>query len=1157
MLYTIWQIKRSFTNMLYLGFALTDVAKWINESQDVWAYLDKNRDKIKDYLNSLNTNKEWASIRTLDREDKISNLDNEALWKILVALGLDKTKIAGDWYYLSFLVNKINNFSYEKVKIQDAAQKDKKELKEDFEVNFVFVEWLRKWIENWEQVKKLQEILVKYWYLSETYRNKRGQEISSVDGDFGPGTDRALKKYQDSIWEKIDWVVSWETKKSLESLINVPRDENKVIKNKPEVKVDKSENIKTQEDFWEGKLTWTFWKVLDVKQMRNTVNLNSFNKLIKKLSFNEIKNLLKEANRVSMENNYDKDTKKYTFSIFSSEIKDVFKKVWYEADWAFGWEEIGAIFQLFENYKKTQEKIPKMSKKERIKMMFDYNMDGLLDNDVHFNVKEKAFFEGIFTKENTALTPETRLDNVLKNLWYANWMADFDKEISKNYVNARNDFKNSIVSRFWSTFGEEVWYSTPVVIEPAATIDDAKATEKVYEKMTELKNKVSKVAEKHKTTKGLSKYNQDKISETIVGLLYADWKLSVWLSKNISKYAGQIFDNATITVHDGMPWLAFSKNIKLWKNTTLVFWVVNAIIPFAWINHKALEKEIWPIKNLDQLDFKSGTEISVLGWVSVWGFSVWGRYENISKTTPKGIEKAVEKTEVFLDKVLLEDIKNLKDFSETWLDSKDKEIYERLKWLYISGWKTEMSLNQLKKWTLSNYKRLLVEQAQNSWFEITGGWLSLVFIAWYLPLPIAFIEWGRFSETKYAPVPTVRIDPRTGELVNSKNLKTGKYSEKTADKNVETVEVKDKDFTNGVAKIKDFISPRVRYNPEAQDLIDPNLSQSKRFKALWDLIKLAEDNLHKTTNEKYRWAGYIAKSNIRNIFEKSKWDDNKKLYLISALTQFIKSSFDAKKVKTIDDQKKLDAKRSKKFDKISGIDSTKYKKEYFSKLEKAKKVENWFVDGFSLDITSTIVDYKKGKPVVKKWMDGINGTQSVQIIDWKVAWVKISNADAQKLISKIKWLNLLTKEQKDLFINGIKDGSLSVIMYQDPIGFDDRFFFVEKWKKLEWYISDNIWANKEKVDYNEVVLWVGWDKEKKKEETKKTKTKPDDNKEGEIKGDWKKITDENNEQKVTPIEETTEPEVPIKTDENVNRPTPIPKPRPTPIEEDKSNWWRW
>lgn len=93
-------------------------------------------------------------------------------------------------------------------------------------------------------------------------------------------------------------------------------------------------------------------------------------------------------------------------------------------------------------------------------------------------------------------------------------------------------------------------------------------------------------------------------------------------------------------------------------------------------------------------------------------------------------------------------------------------------------------------------------------------------------------------------------------------------------------------------------------------------------------------------------------------------------------------------------------------------------------------------------------------------------------------------------------------------------------------------------------------------------------KKKEEEETKetetkpdddkdKTETKPDDKKEGEIKEDWEKITDENNEQKVTPIEETTEPKVPIKTDENVNRPTPIPKPKPTPIEEDKSNWWRW
>jgi hypothetical protein len=81
----------------------------------------------------------------------------------------------------------------------------------------------------------------------------------------------------------------------------------------------------------------------------------------------------------------------------------------YNPDGSFGNYEMDEIIELVDSVIETQELlIGTTDYREKLKTIFVYNVDGLLDNEQTFYTKEKQIFEKITTEEH--------FENILKNL---------------------------------------------------------------------------------------------------------------------------------------------------------------------------------------------------------------------------------------------------------------------------------------------------------------------------------------------------------------------------------------------------------------------------------------------------------------------------------------------------------------------------------------------------------------------------------------------------------------------------------------------------------------------------------------------------------------------------------------------------------------------
>ena len=188
MLHIISQYKKLFTEFIIiqnLWWSKLSWAEWL--SGDVEAAV-----KSSDVL----TIKEYKALL-------LKYKDNEAELNKAVSAWI-KDNLYVDHRVLDTL-KKYNALS---LGITEKAIKDKKKLVEDMEDKEVipekvsFERTLKKWAQDWNDIKVLQKYLISKWLLKPTYKTRSWEEKSSIDWNFGIWTALAVKKVQEKIYGK-------------------------------------------------------------------------------------------------------------------------------------------------------------------------------------------------------------------------------------------------------------------------------------------------------------------------------------------------------------------------------------------------------------------------------------------------------------------------------------------------------------------------------------------------------------------------------------------------------------------------------------------------------------------------------------------------------------------------------------------------------------------------------------------------------------------------------------------------------------------------------------------------------------------------------------------------------------------------------------------
>ena len=472
----------------------------------------------------------------------------------------------------------------------------------------------------------------------------------------------------------------------------------------------------------ESSYLWIFKSSSKGEKIENSANTKSLNTLLKTQDLNKLVIELREVLGVE---SFDKFEFKMFFWVRNYiNVIPILEKYWYVTDWFFGINEAIKVISSIENVSNTQARISNFWFKDKLWIIFDYNIDWKLDNNNHFYTKELELFNAVKT--------EKEFENILFNLWY-DWINEFNKEFETNYFKAREEFKE----RLWKILASEN------MIDPGKLLYNKDALKDHLNLMEQHKEKIEEEMEKMVKFDKIKKENKkfyEKIKLQAIWILV--WAVS-WIgsSFDVSELTKWILDSVQLGYFNWMPGFWIAKNIiksEDWKYLINI-WAINFVPYIAW-SYKIYDPKIDEIKEL--FPDKINDKISV----TVWGlFSVisaaWLDFSNVDENTKAWIKKMKKWMWVLLDKVF-EKIKNWKKFEESWLGNIDnnKNTYERLESLYKSCWSSDLAINMLKKWALNNYERHLYEQAQEKWFVLT--WISL----WITSIfPVIWIHWEKNS----------------------------------------------------------------------------------------------------------------------------------------------------------------------------------------------------------------------------------------------------------------------------------------------------------------------------------------------------------------------------------------------------------------------------
>lgn len=770
---------------------------------------------------------------------------------------------------------------------------------------------------------------------------------------------------------------------------------------KDQLRTMEETNTSMEIDFGSGKT--------DFAWLRENINYSSYEEVLKSLSFIEIKEFYSRLSSIANTNNLNSKWG-FSFTPFNIDnLKEEFTKIWYKADGVFWGIEMGSLFELFRNVYKTQEKLNKSTKfTDKLWVIFDYNQDWLLDDEVHFYTKEKQFFQSVKN--------EAQFENLLKNLWYQS-KEEFNLAFENNYFAARAEFKNRLGNVL----------SVKDVINPAEMLKNPKALQEFNEAKLKAEVELEKALNANEKTKTLPKETKDAIKLQAVWLI-AGSAVWAWASFDISGLTNDIIDSLQIGIINWVPWIWIAKNIFKTKNGwfRVDIWAVNLIpmISASWVIKEAEYEEF---KKLFPKEIDSKTQVTLTAAVSAVWSAVTLDFSNASEKTKLGIEKAKEKMSGVLDKVF-DEIKAWKTFDQSSFkdEPSNKAIYEGLTWLYKSNGSNPELIKYLKEGSLKNYERALYQNADGLNYSWVSVWL--LFLAWYLPVPLVLVQWD-YHRTEWKRVlPAWAVEE---EWENETSW--GTTPPTTTRENLRSNFEKDTDIDSKLSSFESAFSFRTRYNKGALAFMSPEWNLESRWNWLLQLSKWVKALKDVKLNQFLTWVK----------------TENEKWLVISTISQYMKKANDFNNwdIKSwnenVDKYVKTDKDRRKAFDTMMWFSLESEAEQYYTKLKDAKgKIGETKIKWVWFDATAS-KNVETSKTV--KWMDTLYTNLSILTVDGQPLLIPITdNAKIEAFKEKIKSSKNVSEDVKASLIAWIDNGSVELNFYKDPEGFDDRILPIIK-----------------------------------------------------------------------------------------------------------------
>jgi len=935
--------------------------------------LASKKQEMKDYIDSLNTLEDDRLDSADSIYDSTTDQIKEELAEILVKLWMPAdSAIFENGILISDIKEKIEEKITSQESVKTTSQEAREVLSADIISQFKNLEWEE--YNNFqfnETVQGLQNFLISQWLLPRGW--------NSADGKWGPATRTAFETYNNNQSAKLE----------VEDNNTVLHDAE--VENSNEVDIEVSQNYETLEEWVKTsseQFMWIQFDKLDKSEILKEVHQWSLSDLLSKDNIYDLAIMLRAKLGSDNLTNF---TFKNTLGFRNySDAVDVLEDAWYNIKgWYLGTVEALWVIGTIDGVVRTQEKLANVDDyNEKLKIIFDYNADGLLDTKTAFYTQEKQMFDAVKNEEG--------FENVLKNLGYES-LEQFNSEFENNYYSARENFKTQLARVLHSEY----------VIAPELMIQDPQAREKLNSSLQAISDEAdqsirenAKLQEIQEKYPELSQELQKKVVEQTKDIYLQHISGSIWefnwvaATFNVKELTSSILDTASVGFINGALWLQIWKELYVSDDgkVKVSAGLVN-IYPYLAASYKVNEWNIGELQNLFQRSSEETWYNVNVGWAISIAPVAWVQVEKMDEDTAEWIEKMTEEMSVMIDSVL-----DSNSFDELSLSEDNRDAYDRVKALQLASGNTEVSRELLKEGIINNYQRELFRDADS--FNVTGVSLGVILKEDNLPLL------GIHGEIKDQHWQENKNVIRSFDYNSTTNTESMNYA---------TIE-KMTELDSNLSKYREGFSEKTRWNTWSLALLNHENSIDQR----WEGLKELSD-----------WPKALRDLNFSDFVEShDNGSQDEKLAIISKVSSLMREGAEIKNAKSIWEIINVDKNRREGFNTNFGFDASAYANQYYFEFAKMDSMNSTAVHGTGFDAVSTL--HVEGKHRIS-WVDVLHGNLDA-IADENGNMLMIEISEKADTIAFAKTIETTNPELSQMIL----DGKVSLYFYKDPDGFDDR-----------------------------------------------------------------------------------------------------------------------
>lgn len=1047
-------IIKQFTFGLTMGLKNNfESNSWGNESQDSIKTPETNKEELLNIFDTFNTDNNDILNYTDELFDGSDQLKDELI-NALIDLWYNEDTLSSvlhNGILISDIKNKIEEKFSDKDNITETSVVSLSDLKTDLNIEqYNYSLKYLKWLVLQEGNSSDKILLLKSIFQSLGY--DVDYNSSKSDRKFDNKLTAAIKEFQ-SLNNLTDDGIFWNNTLTALKNIKSSRDVNikstnselvtakniDVVNNVTPQSQEKTNNVMTTKEkwveWWKESFIWIEYAKLSKSEILQDIDRVSLTKLLKQSNISDLVEQLKSILGTENINTFTYNNV-LGFRNYSKTIP-ILEGLWYKVKWGFlgTVEALGVIWSI-NGVNETQKNIENLNFRDKLAIIFDYNTDGLLDNEAEFYTKEKEIFNAVQTEEH--------FENILKNLWYTD-KKQFDSEFNENYYSARENFKNMLaISLDWE-----------YVLDPGLMMTNPDAKKQLNEQLQNINDQVKEdFTMNEKVQKMSSEYPElaeqfQKNTQGIARQVYlqsVSWvvwgALGAAATFNVSNITKQIIDNASIWMVNGVLGLQLGKEVFRSSDdkTAASVWFVN-FIPYISASHASYEEKVSGLENIFQTEkLENGMKLNIWASVSVWAGVIWVNYEKVDEKTQEWREQLKKQMTTMLSSVI-DNINDEKDFSDLSMEESEenKKYYEQIKALYLATWGNEIAKSEIVNWAANLYERMLAEE--NEGFTLNGVTLVAIYTTLLWAASTIWVH-GEYSSMDWEKRNFV-ISQLEGQ--SNFTIERGNFT---------TIERMNKLDTN-LAQYESAFSGKTRWNDTTEKwkgFLDPENTIEQR----WDAIK--------------NMASFVGDLEEVKLWEflslHDKESDAVKLAIISTLWAWTRKSFDVKESDTPQKLVELDKNRRAPFNEMFGFDTSKYASAYYDVLSEQETINSTTQYGTSFDAISALnvwgASEKQSDWSMSNRVSGIDMLHgSIDMVadkDNNPIQIEITdNADKLAFANNVRKLANNHWDALHALAEGIENGSISLYFYKDPDGFNDRILPVVNSVEAQENISVDVY----------------------------------------------------------------------------------------------------